>query len=238
MPGPGVFRILNTKRQLWSVTDFSRNWLTFFFRLWTHGKLQIHVDLLSTWLIVTRSGKAPVMRLVVTLRGTYDFVESLTAHTESVHRSIRAMRLTLIKPMVLVCILCKDITASSHSLSRWASLFLLHAGVVQSLERGIQRVGVRRGLVILLLLREKFRTLCNSKTVWFTENLAIAELGLGFVRDVRVLRLLVVQKSWPFGEGKELLCTWVVGWVAVDLFTVCYTSEHFLFCLLSYLELF
>ena len=57
----------------------------------------------------------------------------------------------------------------------------------------------------MLLLREEFGSLRDTKTLGLAHDSCLLESGGGLVADEVVVGLPVVQKALAFGEGEQLL---------------------------------
>ena len=108
------------------------------------------------------------MRLVIKLRGTDDFVVSLTAHTERSRASRAEICMNLFTPIYLLSTLY---VLSSAFGGLATSHVVCHACVVQLFEYSVKSVTIGWRLMVLFFLGKEVRALRDTKahrsTVYF-----------------------------------------------------------------------
>ena len=106
------------------------------------------------------------MRLVIKLRGTDNFVVSLTAHTERSRASRAEIWMSIFTPIYLL----STLYVLSCAFSGLASLHVAcHACVVQLFEYSVKSVTIGWRLMVLFFLWEEVRALRDAETHRFTE---------------------------------------------------------------------
>ena len=172
-------------------------WLTFFPCLWAHRISKVGLQLGRFGLIVAGARQRSIMRLVIKLWGTDDFVEGLTAHAEGC-LATWAICMSLFIPVHLLSTLY-DTSCAFGGLA--TSHIFCHSCVIQLFENCVESVTIGSRLMVLFFLGKEIRAFRDAKAHRFTICFRLLELWTIVIEDMLGVLFCIVQKPGTFREG-------------------------------------